>query len=207
MTPKPILFIDFDRTLCHDRFWRSVAPEQYAKHQAYLFGADKQLVRDWMLGKYTSEEINELVAKETGAPYDILWQTFVRDCETMHIEPAVLAMIDALRKRYTVVLATDNMDCLDRFTVPALGLANYFDRMVNSFAEKRFKSSDNGKLFADVAADYGVALADCTLFDDSKTTCATFAGLGGKVCLVTLEQPLTYWLQTIDADATVEACS
>lgn len=35
---KPILFIDFDGTLCHDRFWRNIDASGFEKIQNFLFG-------------------------------------------------------------------------------------------------------------------------------------------------------------------------
>lgn len=83
MTAKPILFIDFDGTLCHDRFWRGLPEDQYEKVQEFLFKQDKSLIQDWMKGKRTAEEINQQVADKLGIPYEDIWKIFIRDVETM----------------------------------------------------------------------------------------------------------------------------
>lgn len=194
---KSILFIDFDGTLCHDRFWRSLEPELQVRVQTNLFGSKKDLVRDWMLGKYTSEEINQMLAEELGSDYDILWSTFVNDCEKMSVSEDVLSQIGNLRNRYFTVLITDNMDSLDRFTIPALGLDQYFDLVVNSHTEKALKNDDNGSSFRKVSKKYQSPISESVLIDNSASSCNVFSDLGGKSCLVTSEKTLADWLETI----------
>lgn len=126
---KPIIFCDFDGVLCHDRFWRSLSPEQYEKVQEYLFGNNLDLVNDWMRGKYFAEEINQKVSENTHISYSILWNTFVKDCETMSVSAEALETLNGLRDMYTVILITGNMDCFTRFTRPAAELDQYFDHI------------------------------------------------------------------------------
>jgi|TARA_Y100000310_G_scaffold342803_1_gene447513 hypothetical protein len=61
---KPILFCDFDGTICHDRYWRSLSPESHEALQELLFRGDKARISDWMRGKYTAEEINQFAAEK-----------------------------------------------------------------------------------------------------------------------------------------------
>ncbi len=194
---KPILFIDFDGTLCHDRFWRSLPEELQSKIQAYLFGSQNALVKDWMVGKYTSEEINRILADELQTDYEILWTTFVKDCEEMSVSREVLNVIENLRGAYTTVLITDNMDCLDRFTVPALSLNKYFDLIVNSHAQKSLKNDDGGKAFQKVVEKYQSPLSHSILIDNSFSSFELFKNLGGKSCLVDTENSLESWLKTL----------
>lgn len=151
---KPILFIDFDGTLCYDKFWRGLPPALYQKVQIHLFESKKELVREWMLGKHTSEEVNQLLAEELGVDYDALWSVFVNDCNSMTVDPDILNKIQELRERYYAVLITDNMDSFVRFTVPTLGLARYFDAIVNSYETKAFKNDNNGQSFKNQIEGY-----------------------------------------------------
>lgn len=165
---KPILFIDFDGTLCHDRFWRSLEPELQSQVQAYLFGTEKEKVKDWMLGKHTSEEINQIVAEELNSDYDVLWPTFVNDCEKMSISEATLNKVGSLRDRYFTILI-------------ALGLGRYFDLIVNSHTERALKNDENGKSFQKVIEKYKSPLSESILIDNSPSSCKVFEDLGGKV--------------------------
>lgn len=194
---NPILFIDFDGTLCHDRFWRSLKPELKDRVQEYLFTTNKDTVGQWMKGVFTSEEINKKIADDLAIDYRYLWSTFVRDCEEMNIDAKVLEKINELRMRFTTVLITDNMDCFDRFTVPSLKLHTYFDEIINSSTEKLSKNENNGALFRQIIGNSVSQIDKSILIDNSKTTCEVFSKLGGNTCLVTKEQPLAYWLSTL----------
>ena len=195
---KPILFIDFDGTLCHDRFWRSIDASSFEKIQNFLFGANKSKVDEWMRGIHSSEEINQLISKELNVPFEKVWEIFVADCENMNIPVDVLNRIENLRKNYHTILITDNMDCFTRFTVPALKLNSYFDSIINSFDNKKFKSDNNGDIFLQVVNGRGSKIEDSILMDNSKGACNTFSKLGGMTRFVTSEKPLAFWLENLE---------
>lgn len=195
---KPILFVDFDGTICHDRFWRSLSPELNEQVQNFLFRHDTARVMDWMLGKYSAEEINQLVAEEIGMPFSELWALFVDDCMTMHIPKGVLRRLSELRERFTVILITGNMDSFSRFTVPALKLDRYFDVISNSFHEGKHKTDRDGEIFRDYAEKFQADLSDCVLVDDSESACAIFAKLGGKSCHITPAHDIEYYLSILE---------
>ena len=188
------LFIDFDGTICHDRFWRSVSPSEYQLIQSVLFGTDTTFVKDWMCGRQTSEDINQLVAQKTQLSYDYLWQHFVHDCETMTIDRNIFEIISELRQYYTLVLITGNMDCFSRWTVPSLQLATYFNIIVNSATEGQLKTENGGETFLKYLSGN---ITDALLIEDSPTSCAIFTALGGTALPVTSEHPALEHLQTI----------
>lgn len=194
---KPILFIDFDGTLCHDRFWRSLPSEQYEKVQNFLFGQDKTHVQEWMRGKRTAEEINELLAEHLSVPFQELWEVFVQDVSSMKVSQKSLNVIKNLRDRYTAILITVNMDSFSRFIVPALQLNNYFDVISNSYEEGLFKSDNDGEVFRKYIHTYQAPVADSILIDDSLSACTTFSSLGGISRQVTEDNDLTYHLKQI----------
>jgi FMN phosphatase YigB (HAD superfamily) len=196
--PKPILFCDFDGVLCDDRYWRSLSVSEFEKIQKLLFQNDTSLVHDWMRGKYTSEEINQIVSHEIGIPYEKLWEVFVTDCLTMQVPKNYLQNLNALRSSYTVLLITGNMDSFNRFTVPELQLDIYFDEIVNSFYEGMNKTDDKGALFLKYADKYDVAISDCVVFDDSPNVCNVFLELGGVSCVVTKDKDLGYYLDRLE---------
>lgn len=195
---KPILFIDFDGTLCHDRFWRSIDKSSFEKIQNFLFGENKPIVNDWMRGFHSSEHINQLVSKELNVSFEKVWDIFVADCENMTISDDVLNRIENLKKNFYTVLITDNMDCFTRFTVPALKLNSFFDSIINSFDNKKFKSDNSGEIFLQIAKERGSKIENCILMDNSKGACATFSKLGGNTRFVTSEQPLAFWLENLE---------
>ncbi|MEZ4104058.1 MAG: HAD hydrolase-like protein [Candidatus Paceibacterota bacterium] len=115
-----------------------------------------------------------------GIPYQKLWELFVKDCKTMQVSRSALEMINALRKKFTVVLITGNMDSFSRFTAPALNLSNYFDLISVSYEEGKHKTDNDGDLFLEYANKLEVYIGDCILIDDNKKCCDLFTGHGGK---------------------------
>ena len=191
---KPHLFIDFDGTLCHDKFWRS-SPTQFQELiQSFLFQENTDLINKWMRGYYTSEQINQLVADKISVDRNWLWNIFVDDCKTMRVSSDTLEMISLLRNKFSVVLITGNMDCFDRFTVPSLKLDKYFDLIVNSYNERMLKDENNGLTFSKLA---GNTIKSSILIDDSEKVCKMFTSLGGTALQVTPAKNIDYYLKTI----------
>ncbi len=194
MTPKPILFCDFDGTLCHNRYWSSLPSQQYEKVQKLLFRGDKTRTSDWMRGKYSAEEINGWLAEQIDIPYEILWGLFVQDCQNMKVAQTTLEKLSSLRDRFTVILITGNMDSFSRFTVPALRLEKYFDYISNSYYEGRHKTDNGGLIFKEYSERVGTPLSECVVLDDSQRVCDTFESLGGIAYRITAEKDVNYYL-------------
>lgn len=113
------LFIDFDGTICHDKFWRNLSENKRSLVQNIVFIENPLLVIDWMCGEHISEEVNNFASQETVFKIQTLWDTFVNDCKTMLVDQDMLHLIADLREKFHVVLIAGNMDCFDRFTIPA----------------------------------------------------------------------------------------
>ncbi len=195
---KPILFVDFDGTLCHDRFWRSLPEEQYKKVQVRLFEEEKSYAEEWMKGKHTAEEVNQFLAEQLGIPFEEIWEIFVKDAETMNVSKDVLETIRKLQERYTTILVTVNMDSFSRFTVSALKLKDYFDHISNSYYEGKFKSDNEGEVFRDYIQKYSAPVDRSILIDDSTGACKTFRALGGIAYQVTTEEDISHHLAQLN---------
>ncbi|MGO4482471.1 hypothetical protein EFD55_27250 [Rhizobium pisi] len=185
---KPIIFIDFDGTICHDRYWRSLPPVKQNKLQTYLFQKNRHIVFEWMRGLHTAEEVNGMVAAALDMPFDKVWEIFVADCQSMQVSLVTLARLSRLRLVANVILVTGNMDSFSRFTVPALRLDQHFDAISNSYNEGRLKTDDGGALFMQYADQFSASILDCVVIDDSEEVCSTFAQLGGTPLRVTAER-------------------
>lgn len=170
------LFIDFDGTISTGRFWSTVPSPLREQIQKLLFEENKELVRDWMRGRYSSEDINLRVAKELSISYEELWEYFVVSCRSFMVPEGVIEVLTELKNKYHVVLITGNMDSFDRFTAPSLNLANYFHEIVNSFNEGCLKHERGGDTFK----KYLVGdIKDAILVEDSIDNCEFFTKLGG----------------------------
>ncbi len=195
---KPILFVDFDGTICLERYWRSLPKSEHEGIQELLFRNDTAMVHDWMRGQYTAEEINQFAAKELGLDYDYLWNLFVDDCKTMHVSKDVLQRIKNLSDSYITILITGNMDSFTRFTVPELSLEDYFDEISNSYYEGRHKTDDGGQLFSKFTDKHNTLISECVLLDDSDSVCALFNQLGGTAMQVSINVPVEQHLETLE---------
>lgn len=177
---RKILFVDFDGILCHDRFWRSLSPTLRSSVDQFLFSEHFPIVVHWMRGHSASEEVNEVLAHFVGIAYRHLWHIFVHDCRTMNVSLAHLKSIQKIRKFMPVVLVTGNMDCFERFTIPALGLREYFNDIVNSANTGELKTDNGGQLFVDLCTKYNRRPADALLIDDSLKNRNIMTGIGGQ---------------------------
>jgi FMN phosphatase YigB (HAD superfamily) len=185
------LFVDFDGTICFDRFWQNLSYDEYALVEDILFKQNRDMIVDWMRGTYTAEDINHFVSEKTGIPYERLWGVFVDGCKSMVVSQDILKQIDRLRGRYYTVLVTGNMDSFDRFTVPSLKLAEYFDIIVNSYTEQVLKFENDGATFKKYLKGN---MNDAILIEDSQKSCDTFERLGGTVYQVTHEHSALSYL-------------
>lgn len=179
MLKNGIIFLDWDGTLSHGRFWSELNAEIYEKIQRSLFEGNKALIDAWMVGDATSEDVCDWLVQSTGLTSDVLLNALQVSCQRMTLAENIVDRILQIKKDHHVVLVTDNMDCFSRFTVPAQRMADIFDMIVNSSDVKRLKRDDGGLSFKEIAQKYGVAFNVCTLIDDSEKTCALFRKLGG----------------------------
>jgi hypothetical protein len=159
----------------------------------FLFKEHHPIVHEWMRGAVSSEDVNQLLCFFLKISYRFCWETFVHDCRTMNVSITHLRRIQELRDFFVVVLMTGNMDCFDRFTVPALGLDDYFDKIVNSSSTGLLKSDRGGEMFLSVCRSYGADIRGSILIDDSGNNCSLFQAMGGS------SFPVSTWSDLTDA--------
>ena len=180
------LFLDWHETLSSDRFfdtlrhsdkpdWQTIA---YRLEQ-FLFNEHNTLIRPWMIGQTSSEQVIGRAAQQCDLAYDWLWPVFVADCKNMHMAPGLREKIMPLRQDYNVVLITGNMDSFNRFTRPHNDLDTCFDLVINSCDQGYLKSDYDGKSFIDALASYQTAASEAVLIDDNQAVGAVFTTLGG----------------------------
>ncbi|NBV28044.1 hypothetical protein EBS02_03350 [bacterium] len=184
---KRLIFVDYNGVLSYDPFWKSLLDEKHELNsylqdiEHYLFKENFHIVIDWMVGKYNSEEIHKIISDDLNLDYHLLLETFVRDCEQMVISDLILEKLKPLKKDFTLILATGNMDSFDRFTLPNHRyLFEIFDEIHNSYNLGLLKTSNNGEYFTRVSRKYNIDPNDTYLIDDSGSTCKTFSSFGGK---------------------------
>ncbi len=88
---KPILFIDFNGVISYNKFWHSIYAKSHPLYkyseliENYLFKENVNILADWMVGKYTSEEIHKILEEELNIPYEELYAIFIQDCKQIDI--------------------------------------------------------------------------------------------------------------------------
>jgi FMN phosphatase YigB (HAD superfamily) len=189
-----VVFLDWFGTLCMPSLWQTVPPDhpEYALLEAVgrvVFDMESDLVLDWMRGRHTSWEIIERACAQTGASFAVAWPAFLEDFRTMRITPpALVEAIATLRLTGTqVVIATDNVDAFDDVTVPAAGLREVVDGILNSAAIGCLKRDiANGKslFFAPWLEANGVTPEECVLIDDNALLPSILGEVGIRVLRV-----------------------
>lgn len=184
---KNILFIDFNGVISYQTFWASLGNPKHKYHQyfspieEFIFKENTELVKDWMLGKYSSEQIHRLIAKKVNISYEDILKIFIEDCQNLDISKEILERVKNLRQYYYCILATDNMDSFDRFTLTSNPeLIESFDEINNSSAIGIFKSKDNGQYFKDKISQRNAVTKNSILIDDSKSNCKVFYSINGQ---------------------------
>lgn len=173
-----IIFIDWDGTLSTGRFWER-SPALFEKAQKIFFQNNNHLVVEWMLGKKTSEDICQWLAQKTSVEYETFLNGLIESCEKMEMLEEAAETIACLKRDAFVVLATDNMDCFNRFTAPAKRLNEIFDEVINSSFTGRMKNDEDGRTFTEYARSKSIPPTRCYLIDDSRKTCDLFNAIGG----------------------------
>jgi len=193
--PKNILFVDFNGVISQNNFWHTLANPEHELHQfherieTFLFRENTQILKDWMLGNYTSEQIHNILEEKIGVPFEKLYPIFVEETSYIDISNNILDEVKQLRSQYITILITDNMDSFDRFTVKFNSvLTDSFDEIHNSYNMKQFKASLGGKYFKETIARIGAVTPNCLLIDDSLNNCALFEKIGGQPFLSKGEQ-------------------
>jgi FMN phosphatase YigB (HAD superfamily) len=177
MTPTPpprAVFLDWAETLSHSMFWsrwREECPRDWETVQTRIF-ADPSLVHAWMRGRLTAEDVVARIHPESPARRAVWLRELERSCREMRLaDESLRPLLARIRAGGTrVVIATDNMDTFPRWTVPALGLRDAVDDILDSWTLGVLKgdtdTSGRSAFFAPWLRANGIAPSETILFDD-----------------------------------------
>ena len=173
-----ILFLDWHKTLSNSLFFEQLNNQNHPHHtykqaiEKSLFVTRKYILKDWMEGVVNSEEVMDLVAKDTGISSKILLSDLADSCASMKFcNPEIPNIIKKIRSQGTrVVIATDNMDSFRRFTVPGMKLEELFDDFLISSelgCMKRLLAEKTLVFFDDYLKNHATPISKTILMDDS----------------------------------------
>lgn len=198
MEYQAILF-DFDGVLCKGRFYeKSLLPdhsEAYDWIQTNIFG-NKGLIQNWMRNHINSEQINELIAKNTGIGYEILNKLYEESIYKMELEGEVMDLARSLKlSGRKIGIVTNNMDVFSQITIEKHQLGELFDVIINSADYGLLKRDENGKLFDVALESLGEKIENSLMIDDSEPIIEFYEQKGGQGFLYKNTAELKSFLQ------------
>ncbi len=173
------LFIDWYKTLSTSVFWQPFKDDAHPYHYLYepiqniLFRESFDVLQHWMRGHLTSEDVVAQVCKELCFEPEMMLKELILSCQNMRLmSENTLKLVTAIRfSGVKVVIATDNMDTFQRWTVPSLGLNHYFDDILSSYELGALKSDtdEQGRslFFIPYLKSHAIGLGEGLLLDDS----------------------------------------
>ena len=203
---KKVVFIDWNKTLCHSLFWSSLQYSNNEYHNTiitWLFKKNNHIVEAWMRGIFSSEEICQLISLENDLNEKTVFDSLVKSCTEMSIvdEDVITDLIRRIKKKgIMVVIATDNMDTFKRFTLPSLTLTSLFDDILTSNELKFFKyESTNHTIpfFSKYLKSNNLSYSDAILLDDSEDKSGVYDFLGFDIAIIKNHEDLIKNLKLI----------
>lgn len=208
------IFIDWNGTLSPTKFWSQLEKSEKQEDRNLfelwantLFKNFKDKIVPWMKGLHTSEEMIDLIAKETKTDPNNIEREFIIGCEKMeYSSPNIPKLIQSLRnKSVLIAIASNNMDCFTRWTVPHLNLKSTFDEILNSYDLQALKHElDQNKqslFFKNFFNKYSdIDPTKCEFIDDGEDKMNTITNLGIKYTRINTGYTLEHKLQNILAN-------
>ncbi|MCI0714224.1 MAG: hypothetical protein L0154_28975 [Chloroflexi bacterium] len=172
------VFIDWYQTLSTSTFWSHLENPAYIHHALFeplrrtLIEEQNAVFEDWLVGRINSEQVMAIVSERTGIPYGLIWDEFIAGFDHQClVSEEIYGLVQTLRAHsIRVVIATDNMDCFNRWCVPALALDKHFDDILNSFYVGHLKKEFAGGkalFFHQYLVHHSIGPGESIIFDDS----------------------------------------
>ena len=187
---KAVLF-DFDGVLCRGRFYEPRLSLEYPDAKAWLqknfFVSGNEMIRRWMRGQLSSQDVHAHLEKEIGIAAQELETLMTESLRMFVLDAALLEWVSRLRTAgIRTAVVTDNMDVFTRLAVQMHGLDRRFDAVVNS-ADHGCLKNDEQSLFEVALGLLGVNAHETLHIDDTERTVERFRNLGGQAYLFTTE--------------------
>ncbi len=190
--------VDFGFTLCSEHYFNRLGPEMSARASKILFGAKSDMTDRWMSGLATSRDVAAYLSGFLDMSADSIHEKLVSGCSDMHFNDAVWSFVkrqhEASRK---LALVTTNADIFSDVVVPAHGLNDVFDMIVNSAdygARLESKRPMWDRAFEALGAGHGYDGA--LLVEDTLKEVRLFRELGGQAYHYKDDASFAAWLES-----------
>ncbi len=173
-----VIFVDWYITLTSLMFLNKLKlehPDLFEKINNEIFHNQDAWHLEWARGKLNYHDAAQRLEQTGIAKKSEIEAIFKDSCSHQSIDfPEILDMFLTLRKHNKkVVLATDNWDIFEYYTIPSMRLDRYFDEIISSHKEGYLKRDIvNSKLpfFERYLKENGFSYQDAILIDDSLVT-------------------------------------
>lgn len=149
-----------------------------------------------MNGELGTEGIARIISGHIGLDAESVVKLMEKGCKNLKFNPPILDFaIEQKNKGIATALVSVNMDVFTKTVVPAHGLENIFDVIVNSFD---YKETRKGILW-DIAFSKlatGVTFANSLLIDDGADNVKLFKELGGYAHQYREDESFSEWLSS-----------
>ncbi|MGB8214943.1 MAG: hypothetical protein WCE68_15450 [Anaerolineales bacterium] len=195
---KCVVF-DFGNTLSPDYYFKIAppgCPQWYETIQEEIFEVPS-IVISWMEGKLTSLDIAGILSKRIPLDIPTIMSIMEIGCEHLIFNQAVWDFAVAQKVAHRkAALVTDNMDVFSKVVVPAHGLDQLFDVIVNS---SDFHEIDKEALWpiAFERLGGGIGYANSLLVEDGEHEPRLFQALGGYAHQYSNDATFLEWLDSI----------
>jgi hypothetical protein len=224
-----VVFVDWYGVLSSDPFWRSIlGSSTHPLHSRLeeqlrsVIAPHSPVFDEWMKGERCSRQIIEemRIVLDGRYSHDYLYRRLVRDCSEMAVHPRMAEMLNTVRDKALLVLATDNIDCfVDAFVSARARMlkwrqgrrsleawAVFCDDLICSSCVGRTKSEDPEAFFGPWLRSHGLAFSDALLIDDRADNCRSFVDRGGSAIqwktvsgdLADLDRSVARWLADLE---------
>jgi glycosyltransferase involved in cell wall biosynthesis len=211
MTPKKVIFIDWNRTLSYSLFWEHLKNPKHlnSKHhkdiEKWLFIDNRDIINPWMRGTVSEDEVLTRMSQDTQINKDVLQHELALSCKNMVLCSSDIEILIKKLKSYgaAVVIATDNMDTFRKYTLPALNLDTLFDDILISSEMGVLKDDSEPEnsipFFDPYLSKHGLDYGDVVLLDDSPDSSGKYSKLEFERIVIDSPQKLVTVLENMVA--------
>jgi FMN phosphatase YigB (HAD superfamily) len=206
------VFLDWNGTLSRSEFFDHLKDPDHPNSNLHEVLEDTlnlelwpSLAKPWMRGELKTEDIAQAMADRSGVPYDTVFQEIVEGSKSVKIDQEVLEVVSRIRENgVKVLIATGNVDAFDRWTVPALGLEEHFDGIINSYALQVLKKDrdedGNSLFFREFFEAHDISPEECIIIDDMQDEEGVIESFGMKLVRLAPDMSLSEELNKILRD-------